>query len=82
MPVLVARQNDVQHGKGAQIAERWLQQLHDAGAWPLFATRFDLCRLPDGKPCKDMAEYAETLSGVSPPVLIAPNLAPPPIAQQ
>jgi hypothetical protein len=46
---------------GREAGERWAQQLYQAGA--KYVDRFDFngVALADGKPCKDLAEYASLL---------------------
>lgn len=75
--VIVIQQYDKKHGKGAKTAEEWLRQLHGAGATKLSRTRFENFTLPNGEKAKDMGEYAETLTGKTPPTFLAPFLPPP-----
>jgi hypothetical protein len=53
-------------GKGREAAHKWKDQLYGAGAVLVDGFDFDGIALPNGNPCKDLAEYASLLDDERP----------------
>jgi hypothetical protein len=59
--ITICQHADTAHTKGQDAASRWAAQLRGAGAASIRFTDFSQARMADGRPCKDLADFATTL---------------------
>lgn len=60
--ITICQHADTAHTKGQDAAQRWAGQLREAGAASVRFADFAQSRMADGTPCKDLADFATTLT--------------------